>query len=74
MTLEKLGRNNEAIACCDRALKINSENFKAWNNKGLCLSNLNRIEEALRCYNEALKINPGDERAREYKEACLQKL
>lgn len=51
-------RFEKAIFIYDQILKLDSENARIWNNKGLCLQNLNRHVEAVACYNKALNINP----------------
>jgi tetratricopeptide (TPR) repeat protein len=45
-------------ALCDRALKLNPDDFEALNNKGIYLDKLGRFGEAISCYNDALKIKP----------------
>ncbi len=45
-SLSSLGRNDEAIACYDRALEIESRIADVWLNKGVALSELGRKEEA----------------------------
>jgi tetratricopeptide (TPR) repeat protein len=50
------GRYEEAIANFDNALKLNSQNHEAWNNRGVSLDNLGRHEEAIISYEEALKL------------------
>ncbi|MGK7956303.1 MAG: tetratricopeptide repeat protein, partial [Crocosphaera sp.] len=54
----RLKQNEEAILACDEALKIEQNNYKAWDNKGIALENLERYEEALAAYEKALEINP----------------
>ena len=53
-----LGRFEDAIACFDTALDINTRYANAWNNKGNALDELGRSEDAIACYNKALDINP----------------
>ncbi|RQH19401.1 tetratricopeptide repeat protein [Okeania hirsuta] len=54
----KFQHNEEAILACDEALKIQANNYEAWNNKGVALKNLERYEEAVAAYEKALKIRP----------------
>jgi serine/threonine protein kinase len=56
--LANLGKYNEAIFCCDKALQINPRNAEAWNNKGFALDDLGKHNEAISCYDEALRIDP----------------
>lgn len=55
-------RFDDAIKYYDMVLKIESDNFAALINKGLCLSDpsVNRQEEALLCFEEALRVDPND--------------
>ncbi len=55
-----LGRLEEAVACCDKAIEINPKDEKAWVDKGLALYDLGRLEEALACCDKAIEINPKD--------------
>ncbi len=55
-----LGRLEEALACCDKAIEINPKDEKAWVDKGLALYDLGRLEEALACFDKVIEINPKD--------------
>ncbi len=50
LALSALGRQEEAIACYDRALEIDPRFVVAWRNKGDVLSTLGRKEEAVQAY------------------------
>jgi tetratricopeptide (TPR) repeat protein len=56
-------KDKEAIICYDRALEINLNFHKAWNNRGVALGNLGRSEESIKSYDKALEINPEDYKA-----------
>jgi tetratricopeptide (TPR) repeat protein len=56
--LYKSKHYEEAISIYDKILKLDSENVRMWNNKGLCFHNLQRHAEAIPCYDNALNINP----------------
>jgi tetratricopeptide (TPR) repeat protein len=60
--LREAGRQEEAIACYDRAIAIDARYSDgiAWGLKGLALSDLDREDEAVACYEEKLKIDPAD--------------
>jgi len=60
MALGNLGKYQEAIACCDEAIRINSRSAEAWVNKGMALGDLSKYQEAIACYDEAIKINSRD--------------
>jgi tetratricopeptide (TPR) repeat protein len=60
MSLADLGRHQDALACCDRALGINPRYAEAWSNKGVALGNMGRYHEAITCYDRAIQINPRD--------------
>jgi tetratricopeptide (TPR) repeat protein len=55
--LHNLGRYEEAIASCDRAISINPDNHEVWNNRGVPLRKLERYEEAIASYDRAISIN-----------------
>jgi serine/threonine protein kinase len=57
-SLNNLGRFDDAIACFDQSLKINTLSANAWCNKGNSFNHLNRFEDAVRCYDQGLEINP----------------
>jgi len=42
ITLQNLGKNEEAIRCYDKALEIDPKDVDAWYNKGLSLNNLGK--------------------------------
>jgi len=56
--LEKLGRNEEALAAYDKALAIDPNDADAHNNRGVVLETLGRNEEALASFDKALAIDP----------------
>lgn len=53
-----LGKHQEAISCCDRAIKMESENAEVWYGKGLALYHLGKHQEAVVHYDKAIEINP----------------
>ncbi|PIU83373.1 MAG: hypothetical protein COS68_04405, partial [Elusimicrobia bacterium CG06_land_8_20_14_3_00_38_11] len=58
VALYNLGRPDEAIECCNKALEINPGCAEVWNNKGSSLSNSGRHNEEIECYDKAIEINP----------------
>ncbi len=50
MSLDHLGRTDEALECYDTAIKLHAANLGAWVNKGQLLHRLGRSDEALVCY------------------------
>ncbi len=57
-SLDTLGRHEEAISCCDKALAIDPRSTQALINKGNVLKKFGRHEEAIGCYDQALAIDP----------------
>jgi tetratricopeptide (TPR) repeat protein len=55
--LRALGKTEDALACNDRALRLNPKDESAWTNKGNILYTLQRPAEALECYERALALN-----------------
>ncbi len=55
VALEKLGRTDEALSCCDRAIALDGTLALAHLHKGGLLNRLRRYDEALNCYESALQ-------------------
>lgn len=55
VSLEKLGRTDEALASCDRAIAADGSLAIAHLHKGGLLNRLRRYDEALQCYEDALR-------------------
>lgn len=73
--LIQLGRFEEALHACKRAIEIsNSDIFPARINGGYCLELLNRYDEALDSFEHILSFYPEDAYAWERKGLCLAKL
>jgi len=54
--LEKLGRADEALAFCDRAILADVSLVTAYLHKGGLLNKLARYEESLKCYEQAMLV------------------
>ncbi len=63
VTLGKLERYEEALTSLDKAIKLNSNDSIAWENRGAALLQLERYEEALTSYNQAIDLNSDDSNA-----------
>ncbi len=74
VSLNTLGRHEEAIGCLDKALAIDPRDVAAWLNKGNALAALGRLEEENNCYDQALAIDPRDARAWGHKGNALYAL
>lgn len=72
--LRMLGKTEEALNSCSRAIQINPNNFSAWSDKGKLLEKLQRYEEALDCFNRAIQIKPDDQYVWRYRSDMLEKL
>jgi tetratricopeptide (TPR) repeat protein len=57
--LERLQRNEEAIACYDRAIAADGTLTMAYLYKGGLFNRMERFTEAMDCYEKALKIQEG---------------
>lgn len=51
-------RYDDAIACYDKALHMEPENYKAWFSRGAVLVKLQQFDEALKSYDRALALKP----------------
>jgi len=61
MTLERLKREEEAIASYDRAISINADYTAAWYGRGRALETLERYQEAIACFDQVIRLNPESE-------------
>ena len=66
----KLGRHEESILDCERALVLNPNHYGAWQGMGICKLHLGEVAEACRCLREALKVLPHDEPTQEALRKC----
>jgi len=66
----KLGRHEESILDCERALVLNPNHYGAWQGMGICKLHLGEVAEACRCLREALKVLPYDEPTQEALQKC----
>ncbi|MBD2553871.1 tetratricopeptide repeat protein [Limnothrix sp. FACHB-708] len=55
-----LGRYEEAIASCDKAIQFKPDYHIAWHNRGLALNELGRYEEAIASCDKAIQFKPDD--------------
>lgn len=58
VSLDNLGRPEEAITYYDKALAIDPNDVNALNSKGVSHGKLGRYEEAITYYDKALAIDP----------------
>ena len=58
LALHNLGKYDEAIKYCDKAIEINPNFAWAWINKGNALFELGKYDEAVKCYDKAIEIDP----------------
>ncbi len=52
------GDHQKALECFNKILEMDPDHVKAWNNKGMVLSELKNYDEALKCFDMALKLDP----------------
>ena len=60
LAFRALGRNREALACYDRALKNDPQKADVWCNKGNAFFAESRHAEALQCFDKAVALNSND--------------
>jgi tetratricopeptide (TPR) repeat protein len=48
----------DAISWYDKAIELDPNNAKAWNNKGMTIGNLGKYQEAIKCYDKAIELDP----------------
>jgi tetratricopeptide (TPR) repeat protein len=75
VSLGKLGRHQDQLACSERALELNPLYATAWSSKGAALgAALGRWEEAITCYDRALELSPREAKVWTNKGAALAAL
>ena len=47
----------EAIKCCDKAIKLDKKWKSPWNDKGVCFYYLDKNEEAIKYYDKAISLD-----------------
>lgn len=52
------GRNQEAISCFERVVRIDPNNYPAWNNMGNAHSDTGNPDAAVECWRSAVKVKP----------------
>jgi serine/threonine protein kinase len=58
ISLVRLGKPQEAIACFDKAIEINPVYAKTWVSKADAFNRLGKLQEAIACYDKAIEIDP----------------
>lgn len=58
--LTKLGKNEQALYACKRALTLNPDQAWAWGIKAVVLGALGRVEDALAAQERSLAVNTGE--------------
>ena len=72
--LRQIGRLDEAMACCEKALHIDRSSSVAWCNKANVYQDMGKHDEALAAYDELLSIRPMDDAGWYFKARALKKL
>lgn len=70
----KLGRYEESILDCERALVLNPNHYGAWQGLGICKLKLGELSDACRCLRAALEILPHDTATRDALDKCEELL
>ncbi|MBI4424897.1 MAG: tetratricopeptide repeat protein [Elusimicrobia bacterium] len=71
ISLNDLGRFDDALACFDRALEADAADARLWSNKALALSGLGRHEDAASAADQAIALGSGGAAAWNAKGAAL---
>ena len=58
MALDRLGRDEDALAAHDQALRLNPDSANSHHGRGVALERLGRDEEALAAFDEAARLIP----------------
>ena len=57
--LRRLGRVDEALEVCERAVELNSNSAVLWNNFGWALQGFERYEDAIAAYTHSSELDLG---------------
>jgi Flp pilus assembly protein TadD len=57
LTINRIGRYEDALIYYDRAVELNPQNGKAWHDRGRLLENLGRKDEAEKCFKRAKELS-----------------
>ena len=71
--LENMGRFEDALSCCDDAIRAASLTDTPYNSKAVMLGRLGRFREALFCHERAILVNPNSMTAHDIKAITLEK-
>ncbi|MDQ1281477.1 MAG: hypothetical protein QG670_2742 [Thermoproteota archaeon] len=63
LTLDSMGKLDEALESFDEALKIERDIPVIWNNRGIILQKMGKLKEALESFDKALKLRGDDSKA-----------
>ena len=74
ISLNALGRNEEAVLSYEISLEINPNSGVTWYNKGSVLSKHGRVQEAIHCFDKALDIDSLNDSAWNNKGLALNEL
>ncbi len=56
--LEKEGKWQDVVRCCDAVLESDPQCLEAWSKRGEALFRLDRVNDAMACFDRAIHINP----------------
>jgi tetratricopeptide (TPR) repeat protein len=68
------GKYDEAKEYYIKAIKADTENYRAWGSLGNIWFVLKDYEKSVKCYTKVLELNPGNAHATKYKEEALSKM
>ena len=54
------GKYEEALKFFEKALELDPNDHKIWNQKGIALRSMGRYSEAIECFNKSLELVPKD--------------
>ncbi len=54
----RVRKYRKAVEPYENALKVNPEDFTAWNNKGAVIVGFKAYREAIKCFSKAIELNP----------------
>jgi tetratricopeptide (TPR) repeat protein len=72
-TLQRLGRNEEALDCYEKALELNPMNMYIWFSKALLLASMGKVGDAIQALDGALGVQDVPE-VRKIRDALISEM
>jgi serine/threonine protein kinase len=72
VSLDKIGKTDQALECYEKVIALNPKHFNALNNKGLIYIKQNNFDKAIECFDKSLELSGAHELALANKAMALE--